>query len=86
MPSGRGVHRAQLAVAVTVTVHTSVVHTGPSRRPDSVYIWSRWDAFRPAGGAPPQSPQPQTFDVQPIFAKAQSGFYWSGTLLVHRFP
>jgi hypothetical protein len=77
--------RQQLAAGVVVTVDTSAVLTATTGDPYS-YVWSRWNAFPPGGGAAPGSPSPQTYNVQLILHQASGGgFYWSGTLLVHSF-
>jgi hypothetical protein len=76
--------RQQLAAGLAVTVDTSSIAT-VTRGPTYTYVWSKWNAFPPGGGAPPESPRPQTFNVQLIFGETQGGFYWSGTLLVHTF-
>jgi hypothetical protein len=76
--------RQQFAAGLTVTVDASAVLTGTGG-PAYGYVWSKWSAFPPGGGAPPQSPGPQTFNVQLIFTQTANGFYWSGTLLVHAF-
>jgi hypothetical protein len=76
--------RQQLAAGVAVTVDTSAIATD-TRGPTYTYVWSKWNAFPPGGGAPPSSPEPRIYNVQLIFGQTQGGFYWSGTLLVHSF-
>jgi hypothetical protein len=75
--------RQQLTAGLLVTVDTTIA-TG-TRGPTYTYVWSKWNAFPPGGGARPESPRPQTFNVQLIFGQTQGGFYWSGWLLVHSF-
>jgi hypothetical protein len=76
--------RQQLAAGVAVTVDTSAIATD-TRGPTYTYVWSKWNAFPPGGGAPPSSPESRIYNVQLIFGQTQGGFYWSGTLLVHSF-
>lgn len=76
--------RQQFAAGLTVTVDASAILTD-TRGPTYSYIWSKWNAFPPGGGAASESPGPQTFNVQLIFTQTSDGFYWSGTLLVHSF-
>ena len=77
--------RQQFAAGLTVAVDASAIQT-ETRGPTYSYVWSKWNAFPPGGGAPPGSPGPQIFNVQLIFtATSRGGVYWSGTLLVHSF-
>ena len=75
--------RQQLAAGITVTVDTSTIIT--ASEPNTRYVWSKWNAFPPGGGGAPQSPGSQTYNVQLLMRQAQSGWYWTGTLLVHTF-
>lgn len=75
--------RQQFAAGVTVTVDASTVNMAPL--PHTSYVWSKWNAFPPGGGAPPQSPEPRTYNVQLLMRQTQGGWYWTGTLLVHTF-
>lgn len=76
--------RQQFASGLTVAVDANVSTdtTGPAYQ----FVGSRWNAFPPGGGAPPESPRPQQLTVQLLIGQAQSGVYWSGTLVVHTFP
>jgi hypothetical protein len=75
--------RQQLAAGITVTVDASTINT--ASEPNTSYVWSKWNAFPPGGGGVPQSPGPQTYNVQLLMRQAQGGWYWTGTNLVHTF-
>jgi hypothetical protein len=75
--------RQQLAAGLTVTVDASAIRTDTQN--NYTYVSSQWNAAPPGGGAPPQSPGPQTLNVQLIFGQTQGGLYWSGTLVVFSF-
>lgn len=77
--------RQQFAAGVTVTVDASAIQTD-TRGNTYSYVWSKWNAFPPGGGAAtPPSPEPRSYNVQLIFTQTAGGYYWSGTLLVHAF-